>query len=110
MEPAASGTKCARHAGVCGWTGRTPTCSGQFLREREQGIFCSTATVPLDDQANQRLVDHLVTQVRTNGAWKARDKADGSRQRPLNKRWKALGHTVALRREQGASRCQGQGR
>ena len=35
----------------------------------------------LDDHADQRLVDCLATQVRTNGAWKARDKKDGERTR-----------------------------
>ena len=34
-----------------------------------------------DDHADQRVVDYLATQVRTNGAWKARDKKDGERTR-----------------------------
>ena len=34
-----------------------------------------------EDHADQRLVDDLATQVRTNGAWKARDKKDGERTR-----------------------------
>ena len=35
----------------------------------------------MDDHADQRLVDYLATQVRANGAWKARDKKDGERTR-----------------------------
>ena len=35
----------------------------------------------VDDHADQRVVDYLATQVRTNGAWKTRDKTDGERKR-----------------------------
>ena len=35
----------------------------------------------MDDHVDQRLVDYLATQVRTNGAWKPRDKREGERTR-----------------------------
>ena len=35
----------------------------------------------IDERTDQSLVDYLATQVRVNGAWKARDKKDGERTR-----------------------------
>ena len=43
----------------------------------------------VEDHADQRLVDYLATQVRTNGAWKARDKNDGER---IRAQWKTSSH------------------
>ena len=41
----------------------------------------------VEDHADQRLVDYLATQVRTNGAWKARDKEGGER---IRAQWEDL--------------------
>ena len=50
------------------WDSRNASKAGAFRKK-------------VDDRADQRLVDDLATQVRTNGAWKARDKKDGERTR-----------------------------
>ena len=40
----------------------------------------------VDEHTDQSLVDYLATQVRVNGAWKARDQKDGEKTSPATSR------------------------